>query len=159
MDALDRALGGGVSRLLAKEDFTGKKDQMLSVPTLGRLPAAKLVLLGVGDRDKAGPAEVRSFAAKAARIANGEKAKSLVLSLPDGLEHRLRTVAEGLELGAYRFTRYLTGERKPKEALEDGHRRDGAAPRARREAHARARPGRSRWASTSRAICRTSRRT
>ncbi len=119
VDALDRALGGGVSRLVAKEEFTGKKDQTLSVPTLGRLPASKLVLLGVGDRDKAGPGEVRSFAAKAARIANGEKAKTLVLSLPDGLESRLRTVAEGLELGAYRFVRYLTGDRKPKETLED----------------------------------------
>src|SRR6516225_5629038 len=52
VDALDRALGGGVSRLIAKEEFTGKKDQTLSVPTLGRLPAAKLVLFGLGDRDK-----------------------------------------------------------------------------------------------------------
>ncbi|HEY2365488.1 MAG TPA: leucyl aminopeptidase [Polyangiaceae bacterium] len=119
VDALDRALGGGVSRLIAKEEFTGKKDQTLSVPTLGRLPAAKLVLLGLGDRDKAGPAEVRSFAAKAARIGNAEKAKTLVLAIPDGLEGRLRTVAEGLELGTYRFTKYLTGDRKPKESLEE----------------------------------------
>ena len=119
VDALDRALGGGVSRLVAKEEFTGKKDQTLSVPTLGRLPAAKLVVIGLGDRDKAGPAEVRSFAAKAARIANAEKAKTLVLALPDGLEGRLRTVGEGLELGAYRFTKYLTGDRKPKESLDE----------------------------------------
>jgi leucyl aminopeptidase len=119
VDALDRALGGGVTRLVAKEEFTGKKDQTLSVPTLGRLPAQKLVLVGLGDRDKVGPGDVRSFAAKAARIANGEKAKTLVLSLPDGLEGRLRTIGEGLELGAYRFTRYLTGDRKPKESLED----------------------------------------
>ena len=64
-------------------------------------------------------ADIRSFAAKAARIANGEKAKTLVLSIPDSLEARLRTVAEGLELGAYRFTRYVTGDRKPKETLEE----------------------------------------
>jgi leucyl aminopeptidase len=119
VDALDRALGGGVSRLLAKEEFTGKRDQMLIVPTLGRLPAAKLVLLGLGDRDKVGPGEVRTFAAKAARLANGEKAKTLVLALPDGLEARLRILAEGLELGAYRFTKYLTGDRKPKSALDE----------------------------------------
>jgi leucyl aminopeptidase len=119
VETLDRALGGGLSRLLTKEDFTGKKDQTLSVPTLGRLPAAKLVLVGLGDRDKAGVAELRTFAAKAARIANAEKAKTLVLSIPDGLETRLRTLSEGLELGAYRFTRYLTGDRKPKQALEE----------------------------------------
>ncbi len=119
VDALDRALGGGVSRLIAKEEFTGKRDQTLSVPTLGRLPASKLVLFGLGDRDKVGPGEVRSFAAKAARIANAEKAKTLVLAIPDGLESRLRIVAEGLDLGAYRFTKYLTGDRKPKETLEE----------------------------------------
>jgi leucyl aminopeptidase len=119
VDGLDRALGGGLSRLIKKEEFTGKKDQTLSVPTLGRLPAAKLVLIGLGDRDKIGPAEVRTFAAKAARIANAEKAKTLVLSLPDGLESRLRTLAEGLELGAYRFVKYLTGDRKPKTELEE----------------------------------------
>src|SRR5947209_8186027 len=60
VDSLDRALGGGLSRMIAKEEFTGKKDQTLSVSTLGRLPAAKLVLVGLGDRDKAGPGEVRS---------------------------------------------------------------------------------------------------
>jgi len=119
VDALDRALGGGVTRLVAKEEFTGKRDQTLAVPTLGRLPAQKLVLVGLGDRDKVGPGEVRSFAAKAARIANAEKAKTLVVQIPDGLESRLRIVAEGLELGAYRFTKYLTGDRKPKESLEE----------------------------------------
>ena len=119
VDALDRALGGGVSRLIAKEEFTGKRDQTLSVPTLGRLPASKLVLFGLGDRDKVGPGEVRTFAAKAARLANAEKARTLVLAIPDGLESRLRILAEGLELGAYRFTKYLTGDRKPKDALDE----------------------------------------
>ena len=57
---------------------------------------------------------MRTFAAKAARTANVEKATSLALSLPAGLEGELRAVAEGLELGAYRFTKYFTGDRKPK---------------------------------------------
>ena len=39
VDALDRALGGGVSRLIAKEEFKGKKDQPLSMSTLGRVKA------------------------------------------------------------------------------------------------------------------------
>ena len=39
------------------------------------------------------------------------------MSLPAGLEGELRAVAEGLELGAYRFTKYLTGDRKPKRSL------------------------------------------
>ena len=119
LDALDLALGGGLARLIAKEEFTGKREQTLTLPTLGRLPAPKVVLLGLGERESAHLGEVRTFAAKAARIANAERAKTLVLALPDGLEAKLRIVAEGLELGAYRFTPYFSGERKPKESLDE----------------------------------------
>ncbi len=117
LHALDGALGGALSKLAAKEEFTGKRDQTLSLPTLGRIPAEKVILLGLGERRSIGAAEVRTFAAKAARAANGEKASSMALSVPAGLEGELRAVGEGLELGAYRFTKYLTGDRKPKASL------------------------------------------
>ncbi len=38
--------------------------------------------------------------------------------LPRGLEPRLRYLSEGLELGAYRYTKYLTGDRRPKKSLD-----------------------------------------
>jgi leucyl aminopeptidase len=117
LKALDAALGGALTKLVAKEEFTGKRDQTLTVGTLGRIPADKVVLLGLGERRAIGAPEVRTFAAKAARTANNEKATSLAVSLPAGLEAELRALAEGLELGAYRFTKYLTGERKPKANL------------------------------------------
>ncbi len=115
--ALDTALGGGLAKLLAKEDFTGKRDQTLSIPTLGKLPFDRVILYGLGDRAKLGNPETRVVAAKAARAANGEKATSLLLALPDGFDKRLRYVAEGLDLGAYRFSKYLTGERAPKSTI------------------------------------------
>jgi leucyl aminopeptidase len=85
--------------------------------TLGRVKADRLVLLGLGDVAKLGAGDIRTFAAKAARAANADKAKRLVLGLPAGLEKHLREVVEGLELGAYRFTKYMTGDRKPKAEL------------------------------------------
>jgi leucyl aminopeptidase len=114
---IDTALGGALSKLAAKEEFTGKRDQTLSVATLGRIQADKVVLLGLGERRSLGVAGARTFAAKAARIANAEKARSMALALPAGFEGELREVAEGVELGAYRFTKYLTGDRKPKTEL------------------------------------------
>ncbi len=84
LNALDGALGGALSKLAAKEEFTGKRDQTLSLPTLGRIPAEKVILLGLGERRSVGAAEVRTFAAKAARAANGEKASSMALSRPGG---------------------------------------------------------------------------
>ena len=79
--------------------------------------ADRLVLMGLGDVAKLGPGDIRTFAAKAARAANADKAKRLVLGFPTGLEGRLREVVEGLEMGAYRFTKYMTGDRKPKAEL------------------------------------------
>jgi leucyl aminopeptidase len=117
LDGFDRALGGALTRLLKKEEFKGKKDQQVSMSTLGRVKAERLVLIGLGDVAKLGPGDIRTFAAKAARAANADKAKRLVLGLPDGLEGRLREVVEGLEMGAYRFTKYMTGDRKPKAEL------------------------------------------
>jgi leucyl aminopeptidase len=75
----------------------------------------------LGPRSGFGDAEARAFGAKAARAANAEKAKVLALGLPDGLESRARALAEGLELGAYRFSKYLTGDRKPKAELSEVH--------------------------------------
>lgn len=117
LDGFDRALGGALGRLIKKDAFKGKKDQQLSLSTLGRVKADRLIVVGLGDVGKLGPADVRTFAAKAARAANADKAKRLVLGIPEELGGRLREIVEGLELGAYRFTKYMTGDRKPKAEL------------------------------------------
>jgi leucyl aminopeptidase len=119
LDAIDQALGGGLAGVVAKDEFTGKRDQVLALTTFGRAPADRIILIGLGPKAGFGDAEARAFSAKAARTANSEKAKLLALVLPDGMDARLRAIAEGLELGAYRFTKYLTGDRKPKTALDE----------------------------------------
>jgi leucyl aminopeptidase len=116
--SLDRALSHGLSKLILREEFKGKKDQSLEVSLGAELPMAKVVLLGIGQKGQMSNADWRTFAAKAARAANGAKAKSLVLGLPDGFPaDKLRYIAEGLVLGEYRYTKYLTGDRRPKAEL------------------------------------------
>jgi leucyl aminopeptidase len=119
LKAIDAAVGGGLASLVSREEFTGKRDQTLGFPTLGRTPHARIVLLGLGERRGMTTADIRAFAGRAARAANNERAATMVLGLPDGLQRHLRYVAEGLELGAYRFSKYLTGERKPKAELAE----------------------------------------
>jgi leucyl aminopeptidase len=118
---LDRAFDGALSSRARQEDFKGKRDQTLRIPTMGRIKPKTLILLGLGGsgsgREVLSAADLRAFAGRAARAANGEKARSLELVVPRGAENRLRYVAEGLTLGAYRFTKYLTGDRKPKDEL------------------------------------------
>jgi leucyl aminopeptidase len=117
LDVFDRTLRGALAEALKQDEFTGKKDQCVNVATLGRLKARKLVVYGLGDKAKLTPADVRTALAKIARIGNVEKAKSLTVVMPDGLLEHARYLAEGLELGAYRFTKYMTADRKPKATL------------------------------------------
>ena len=118
LKSLDGALSGGLAKLIKREEFKGDKDQQLEAPTAGTLPFSRIVLLGTGQRGQLSNAEVRTLAAKAARFANGAKAKSLALAFTDNLSaDKLRYVAEGLVLGAYRFNKYFTGDRRPKADL------------------------------------------
>jgi leucyl aminopeptidase len=114
---IDRALGGGLVKVFAREEFKGKKDQSVRLPIVSRLPFHTVIVLGHGDPEAMTDAEARAFAGRAARAAQAEKARRITLALPDGLESRLRFVAEGLVLGAYRFDKYLTGDRLPKASL------------------------------------------
>ncbi|MCU0682257.1 MAG: leucyl aminopeptidase [Polyangiaceae bacterium] len=112
------AFGGGLAELFAREDFRGKKDQRLIVPTLGRLPADKVVFLGLGRAGAARDADLRVFAAAAGKAALADKASSLALVVPEGLApERMRFLSEGVILGSYHFTKYFTGDRKPKRSL------------------------------------------
>lgn len=116
---LDDALGGALRTAIKDEDFAGKRDATLAVMTYGKLPARKVLLIGLGPLAKVTPVELRQAAARAAKAANADKATKLHLALRGkGEPAELRAAAEGVSLGAYRFTKYLTGERRPKKELE-----------------------------------------
>ncbi len=119
LDEVDHALDGALRRAIKDEDFTAKRDATLTLQTLGRCPFRKVLVMGVGSDTKAGSVEVRSAAARAARAANADKATSLGLVLrTKGDADEVRAAAEGVALGAYRFTKYFTGDRRPKKSLE-----------------------------------------
>jgi leucyl aminopeptidase len=112
--ALDRALGGGLLAHLKQSDFSGKLDQTLEVPTLGRIKARRVLLVGAG-KGLDSP-RIRNLVAQAVRAAGASGARSLALALPEAAD--FRAVGEGAGLGAYRFAKYFTGSRRPKAELK-----------------------------------------
>ncbi len=112
---VDAALGGLLSEVAAAEGFTGAAGQVLSLHTHGKLAAGRVVLIGVGPADKAGPDSFRRFAGLAVKTAEKAKARRAVLVIPeDGavrLEARVEAAAEGALLASYRFDKYLTKDR------------------------------------------------
>jgi len=107
--ALDKQLGGLLSKVMTAERFEGKPGQISQVHTEGRLPATRVLVAGLGSAK--GDAEaVRRAASAASRRARDLGAKSAAGYLAAaGLSPRLRAQAtvEGSMLGTYRFDKYL----------------------------------------------------
>ncbi|HEX9243816.1 MAG TPA: leucyl aminopeptidase [Anaeromyxobacter sp.] len=123
---LDERLGGALVAAIRGERFEGKAEQELRLATLGRLPAATLLLEGLGPRgrgdafDRSGNEPLRSAAGRAARAAAKAGARSLAVIVPEGprdLARAARAAAEGALLGGYEFRRYKTAKR-PAAGLE-----------------------------------------
>lgn len=113
---LDDQLNGGLSLHVNNVEFRGRTYQCVELPTLGRLNARRVVLVGLGVARQVDDATLRHVVASVTRIA--VSAPSLALVLPDKVRgESLRAIAEGLALGAYRFTKYMTGERVPRTQL------------------------------------------
>ncbi len=119
VDEIDQALGGALRGHVRDEEFTAKKDTALMVPTYGKIGPRKVLLIGIGPSAKVGSVELRAAAARAAKAANTEKATSLGVALRGKGEGKdIRAAVEGILLGSYRFTKYLTGDRRPKKELD-----------------------------------------
>jgi leucyl aminopeptidase len=65
--AVDRALDGAITNLIAGGDFTGKAGSSAVLYTNGRLPAARLLVAGLGAQEKFDRNAARAAAAAAAR--------------------------------------------------------------------------------------------
>jgi leucyl aminopeptidase len=119
---IDRRLGGHLAAAAAEEDFGGKPGQSLTLRSLGKLRADRVLLLGLGKREgaetalpKAGFEPLRMAAGDAARLAGKWGARRLAFAsprLPGQTAHEARAIVEGALLGAYKFDRYRTEERK-----------------------------------------------
>jgi leucyl aminopeptidase len=102
------ALGAPVAPLLEARGFTGKAGEAAALPTLGRLPATVLLLVGVGERAKVDTEVLRRAAAAVVR--QGRGASKAVTTLPQALPAdpaaAVQAVTEGALLAAYRFDKY-----------------------------------------------------
>jgi leucyl aminopeptidase len=104
------ALGADLLELYRANGLKGKRAEALTVPTLGKLPAGSVVLLGLGKRADATSDSLRRAVGKVApRLARFRRVATTLAEAVDGpAGDRVQAVAEGLLLGSYRFDRYKT---------------------------------------------------
>jgi leucyl aminopeptidase len=106
---VDRALGGQLREVMEAERFAAKPAQVTHFHTGGRVPAGRVVVVGLGKRVDLTPETLRRAASAGVRRARDLGAKSVAIDvLGDRLPARSRAhaVTEGSLLGAYTFDRY-----------------------------------------------------
>jgi leucyl aminopeptidase len=101
--AADAAFDGRLVDLLATLGAGGKAEEVVKLPTMGKLPASVVLAVGLGKADEKGitAEQVRRAAGAAARALAGTERAFVTLSAID-----LQAAVEGTVLGAYNFTEY-----------------------------------------------------
>ncbi|QWV98903.1 leucyl aminopeptidase [Geomonas nitrogeniifigens] len=112
--ACDSALGGLLGRLAQSREFTGKKGSTRLLHTLGRLPAERLVLVGLGKKKDLSAERLRQGAGTAVAALRGARVASFgsALHLAAPLHDAIDNATIGMLLGSYSFEQYKTKEKE-----------------------------------------------
>lgn len=107
---LDKALSRNLFAGAEAEGFKGKPEQSFLLHTHRKLRAGRVLLLGLGPRNKFGLESLRLAMGRAAKTAQRLRAPDMAVAL-SGIgdpNEVVEAAAEGLLLGSYRFDRYRT---------------------------------------------------
>jgi leucyl aminopeptidase len=115
--ALDRALGGAISDVIASGDFRGETGELLILYPNDELGAQRIALLGLGAESALDADALRCTAGRAVNAALGRRAADFAFCVPRIRGLRLaaaaQAVTEGVVLASYRFDTY---QRRDKDA-------------------------------------------
>jgi len=116
MANIDRALDGAISQLISQGEIKGKLNEVSIVHTLGKLPANRVVVAGLGKQPELTQDKVRGVVAETCRLLR-QKGVDSMATIAQGaeiagitLEGAAQAVTEGALLGLYSFRRHITKE-------------------------------------------------
>ncbi len=139
---IDRALDGAISELISQGEIKGKLNQTTIIHSLGKLPAARVVIAGLGKPEELTQDKIRGVIAGTCRLLR-QKGVDSIATVVQGAgiagineESAAQAITEGALLGIYSFRKHLTKEAEHSEikqltivdadeskipALEQGH--------------------------------------
>jgi leucyl aminopeptidase len=111
---IDKKLGSVISNLIKQKEIKGKLNEITLLHSLGKVPAGKVVVLGMGKKQDLTTNKVRSAIAEACRYLRGRGASRIASAIiGDGInkistDSAAQAMSEGAMLGLYTFRRYMT---------------------------------------------------
>ncbi len=111
---VDRALDGAISKLIKQGDIKGKLNELTLLHSLGKLPADRIAITGLGKKQELTINKVRNAVAETCRYLR-KKGVTSIASGAQGAgikginnESAAQAMTEGALLGLYTFRRYIT---------------------------------------------------
>jgi leucyl aminopeptidase len=113
---VDKALGGAISALINQGEIKGKLREINMVHSLGKLPAARVVIAGLGKQSELTMDKVRGVVAETCRLLR-QKYIGNIATIAQGagvagisVKNATQAVTEGALLGLYSFRKHITKE-------------------------------------------------
>ncbi len=119
--AVDKALGGLLSEVCASGEFKGGLGELLTLHTMGRITAKRVLIVGLGAQNKITAQSLRHSSAVATRHLQNTGARQITLALQwdDEQEatryNEVQAEVEGALLGLYTFRMYKQAEKNSAE--------------------------------------------
>ena len=112
--AADKILGGAIAQLIKQGDIKGKLNEVTLIHSLGRLPAGRIIVVGLGKKKELTINKIRGAVAETCRYLRSKGVTS-VASTAQGVginsittEDAVQAMTEGALLGLYAFRRHIT---------------------------------------------------
>ncbi len=109
---LDRSLSGSLGELLQSKEFEGKANEVVLFHTHGKIPAKRLILVGLGKKHDLGLDQIRQALGHAVKRVRQARSSVFTVALPTIAPRGTtpmdvaQAMAEGAILGSYQFTAY-----------------------------------------------------
>lgn len=120
--SVDEALGDLITNFVINKDkFEGKFNTTYLLQTYGKIPANKVLIVGLGEKEKFTPNKLREISAKIVNKVSGIKAKKVCIDLGKLQFDAFlsgQVVAEGALIGEYSFDKYKSKKEDNKKIEE-----------------------------------------
>lgn len=130
VNRLDKYLNGQLNALVSAGDFKGKeKEVVVLYPTNSDMKSKRVIIVGLGEREKITLEKIRRSCAVASKKAQSLKSETIAIEFPDysllkdkineDLSYIAQSVAEGSVLALYKFDKYLTNEEQKSHKVKE----------------------------------------
>jgi len=113
---IDKALAGTISQLISKGEIKGKLNEITVIHSLGKIPAARVAVVGLGKQPELSLNKIRGAVAETCRLLQKKGVKTMA-TVAQGAgtasitpEGSAQVVTEGALLGLYSFRKHMTKE-------------------------------------------------